>query len=1237
MPNTDPPGHLVASGAAAAPVAPQAAAGTTAAQPASAAQSCPMAGCDHSVPAHVSNRHKWALGHGAHQRKDHKGQGEAYRQAAQQVPGVHPWTERLSLCPHCSNLHPSGTLNKHAKRCSQKPCREGAAGQTPTSVHQPDGTPEIPTDAPVYKWGLASGTAARVCLDKLDTRNILKIVLPVSKRLKRQFAPQFSRALVHALAGLRESTAAADPLLGDAWAKLWHLVPALLLVPDGRPSRATRFRLFETGHIAYLVQVTLDFAVQRMSKEHVHADTDSDLSAAADRARKQGLSRVARQLMEEEVQFAPRDQSTLDKLAAKHPAGDDADALRQAQTAGYVAAQAAEPNPQHNEVFQSSKLRKSIMAADKGSVAGLSGLSYEHLQTCMRQADGDSRKRLLDHLGWLGKQLFDHPQTLPPAFRSTYTAARLSGIGVKVRPIACGDTLRRLFTGMWCRHHKPRIAAMLAPLGQYGCCVTGGTDIVSTTAQLLCDSGGLVLTVDGTNAFNSLSRAAILTAVAERLPGLYSYVVMLYGADSIPDLVFALAGQKQAAVIQSLQGIQQGDPLGPLLWAITLLAVAVSFKERFPKLALPSYLDDTYICSTGTDSPVCETKMVLEAFDWLSEQLNLRNVAVNPPKSVFVLPQDPERAAEVRQCLQVAAGQRAEGRTPEAVEAAVVVGTPVGARDKVQELTTAMLQCPKLLKLLRGIVGMKQVDAQVSFALLRSCFSSRVTHLVRSVPTVLIWDSLRRLDALCMGALAAVLQEPSVTESGPDSRSDWERTVESILHPDWDASAHVGFSEHAQQQIRLRSRDGGLGLTSLAQHASAAFLGRTSQCLGPVSRGLSLEVRQALSDAGALSSSSLVAGMQEAAASLLEVGVPEARLQELLPEAYVQACSGDASALSELLFQASAENGAEEEEAVPPHLQAKLSDALHAVRKTSLIASLAAPALTEEQEADRLIAMARFNSERGKGAMAVFQVRPSKEPALTMRADLFRETGRRMLGVDKPETRGICGAGSCDQDMTAQHSYTCNKNAQFTQRHDSVVRMLKTSVLQGDMGLRDVQHETTACFKPQYSQERMDLVIPPHQLLSKMMLAEGREVPSHKALMLDFTHCSITGRDGRVYSAQHKTGAAAEKLAAGKQTKYQGHYYPDSFHLIPLAVEFFGATAVQTQEAFACFARHMSVKSEGAWTVSQCLARIRQKVSVAFHSAISESTTRQFAQCTPRGAEATRPLDYLYVRLLVPP
>ena len=187
----------------------------------------------------------------------------------------------------------------------------------------------------------------------------------------------FSRALTHTLDGLRRSTASGDTDLGDAWAKLLHLLPALLMAPDGRLARDRRFRLFETGHVAYLVQITLTFARDRMVRQDAQSALDFDLQAAASQARKQGLSRVARQLMEDEVQFAPRDQSTLDTLSRKHPAGDDVEVLQQAQEAGFTAAQTAQTNPHHSDsVFTSDELRTAIMAADRGTAAGLSGLSY---------------------------------------------------------------------------------------------------------------------------------------------------------------------------------------------------------------------------------------------------------------------------------------------------------------------------------------------------------------------------------------------------------------------------------------------------------------------------------------------------------------------------------------------------------------------------------------------------------------------------------------------------------------------------------------------------------------------------------------------------------------------------------------------------------------------------------------------------------------------------------------------
>jgi hypothetical protein len=253
-----------------------------------------------------------------------------------------------------------------------------------------------------------------------------------------------------------------------------------------------------------------------------------------------------------------------------------------------------------------------------------------------------------------------------------------------------------------------------------------------------------------------------------------------------------------------------------------------------------------------------------------------------------------------------------------------------------------------------------------------------------------------------------------------------------------------------------------------------------------------------------------------------------------------------------------------------------------------------------------------------------------------MRSDIFRESSRRALGIDRPDPGGMCCATACTQEMTAQHAYSCNGKGQFTWRHHRCVQALKT-VLEGELGLAGILHESTTCFKAGNTQDRMDLVVPGGQLLSSLIIND-RVVPAHKGLMIDFTHSGNTGKTHRKFSATHNAGAVAERSAAGKHTKYQGHFYSDSYHLIPIAVETSGAMAVQSHEAISCFARHMSIKSSGAWTVSQCVARVRQQLSIALHTALSESTAKQFAECTPPGgAGTTRPNLYLDVRLLQPP
>ena len=67
------------------------------------------------------------------------------------------------------------------------------------------------------------------------------------------------------------------------------------------------------------------------------------------------------------------------------------------------------------------------------------------------------------------------------------------------------------------------------------------------------------------------------------------------------------------------------------------------------------------------------------------------------------------------------------------------------------------------------------------------------------MPPRQIRHTLRRLDALSMGALAAVMQEPSAVEGNDEISCDWERLSEHIKDNDWDQSSYVSLSSAAQQ------------------------------------------------------------------------------------------------------------------------------------------------------------------------------------------------------------------------------------------------------------------------------------------------------------------------------------------------------------------------------------------------------------------------------------------------------
>ena len=111
---------------------------------------------------------------------------------------------------------------------------------------------------------------------------------------------------------------------------------------------------------------------------------------------------------------------------------------------------------------------------------------------------------------------------------------RKEGSPPDARPIALGETLRRLTGKCICAALKHRIFSFFQP-SQFGvACKTGAEKIVHSLRKCIEDnwlSGDFVVfKVDTSNAFNVVSRQAVLDECATFFPELLPWVLWCYGS-----------------------------------------------------------------------------------------------------------------------------------------------------------------------------------------------------------------------------------------------------------------------------------------------------------------------------------------------------------------------------------------------------------------------------------------------------------------------------------------------------------------------------------------------------------------------------------------------------------------------------------------------------------------------------------------------------------------------------------
>jgi len=301
--------------------------------------------------------------------------------------------------------------------------------------------------------------------------------------------------------------------------------------------------------------------------------------------------------------------------------------------------------------------------------------------------------------------------TFPPAVRDILVASRLIPLakdGGGVRPIAVGEVIGRVSSRWWCQELRPQMER-LRPL-QYCAGVSCGTEMVvrATQRQLALQPEWGALLVDVGNAFNAAERRAIFEGVErEGMPQILPYLRLFYGSPS-PLYYQSDTGPH---VLQSQRGVRQGDPLGPLLFAVCVQDVLCEVQASLPEGLVLAFADDITI--TGP------LHLLPQAFQQLRDALARHGLSVQPAKCQLYSP-----AGDVSEDIL----SRLSG-VSHAPDGVVLLGVPLGSEAFVSH---HIRQAPT--DLTRGLDQVSELDdPQVALALIRQCVVHRSGFLTRTL------------------------------------------------------------------------------------------------------------------------------------------------------------------------------------------------------------------------------------------------------------------------------------------------------------------------------------------------------------------------------------------------------------------------------------------------------------------------------------------------------------------------
>ena len=479
--------------------------------------------------------------------------------------------------------------------------------------------------------------------------------------------------------------------------------------------------------------------------------------------------------------FAGHGEEVVTALKAKHPpAPEDLDL----------------PPPPNEQLappvtISVEEMVSAVTSFPAGSAAGPDGIRPAHLKDLMSRESGEAGEELRNALTEFINVVLKGE--VPDFATSLFYGASLCALSKKdggVRPIAVGNTFRRLATKAGLKSVSKRLGQHLRPI-QLGFGTPGGCEAaVHATRQYInaADEKRIIVKVDMRNAFNTIRRDVFLKASREHTPSLFRSLWQAYAKEST--LFFG------ESLIPSATGIQQGDPIGPALFS---LGVDSTMRRVQTELNV-WYLDDATLGGS--------VESVLTSLSTILVELRQKGLIVNDSKCEVIILN--HTAAEKRNTLsrvkEVIPGVRVLQEAQH-----TLLGSPLSRAAEVPALHEKKEQLQRLVSRL------SYIDAHPALVLLKNCFAiPKLQYIMRTSPVYRNPEALQEIDEVIRSAVTNI--------------------------------TNTQFAERNWTQATLPVRCGGLGIRRTTDIAPPAYISSLFATADLVTAILSLHPGEAIAN-----------------------------------------------------------------------------------------------------------------------------------------------------------------------------------------------------------------------------------------------------------------------------------------------------------------------------------------------------------------------------------------------------